>query len=326
MPAGIQLNTVHSAVVQAAPVGFDPKATLEKATGLAEEARAQGANLIVFPEAFLSAYPRGMDFDTVVGARSDKARDLYLEYWKSAIDVPGPESLHLARLAESLGSHIVIGCIERDGGTLYCTALYFSPEDGLVGRHRKMMPTGTERLIWGFGDGSDLDVYQSSIGNIASAICWENYMPLLRMTLYQQHVQIWCAPTADARDSWVASMRHIAVEGRCFVLGANQYATRADYPANYESIFGHDPATIVTRGASCIVDPYGELLAGPHVDGETILYADLDLRDTVRGKFDLDVVGHYSRHEVFEMNVLTRQAHAMPALAGSEEEQSDESG
>ena len=300
------LNTVRAAVVQAAPVGFDPKATLEKGTVLAEEAAAEGADLIVFPEAFLSAYPRGMDFDTVVGARSDLARDLYLEYWNSAIDVPGPETRQLAALAKSLGSHLVMGCIERDGGTLYCDVLYFSPDAGLLGKHRKMMPTGSERLIWGFGDGSDLDVHDTSVGNLAGAICWENYMPLLRTTLYQQHVQIWCAPTADSRDSWVASMRHIAVEGRCFVLGANQYATRADYPATYESVFGDQPDTLICRGASCIVDPYGNLLAGPHIDGETILYAELDLRDTVRGKFDLDVVGHYSRNEIFELNVMTR--------------------
>lgn len=305
---GYTQRSVSAAVVQAAPVGFRPKETLEKARHLAEEARTGGADLIVFPEAFLSAYPRGMDFDTVVGSRTDNARDLYLEYWNSAIDIPGPITDELVDLSASLGSHLVVGAIERDGGTLYCTSLYLSPESGLEGKHRKMMPTGTERLIWGFGDGSDLDVYQSPIGNLGMAICWENYMPLLRMTLYQQNVQIWIAPTADARDSWVASMRHIAVEGRCFVLSANQYATRADYPDNYESIFGDAPDTLITRGASCIVDPFGELLAGPEVEGEAILYAELDLKDTIRGKYDLDVAGHYSRHEVFKLDVLTRKS------------------
>jgi nitrilase len=311
-------NLVRAAVVQAAPIGFDPKATLEKAGELARKANAQGADLIVFPEAFLSAYPRGMDFDTVVGARSDRARELYLRYWNSAIDVPGEESTVLSQLSRSLQTHLVMGCIERDGGTLYCSVLYFSPDEGLVGKHRKMMPTGSERLIWGFGDGSDLKVHETSIGNLGSAICWENYMPLLRMAMYQQNIQIWCAPTADARDSWVASMRHIAVEGRCFVLAANQYATRADYPDDYESVFGDDPESVLCRGASCIVDPFGNLLAGPYTDGETVLQADLDLRDTVRGKYDLDVAGHYSRHEVFRLSIMTQRGSVEPGRNGQD--------
>ncbi len=305
MPAMSQ-ELVHAAVVQAASVAFDPDKTLAKATELATKAAAQGADLILFPEAFLSGYPRGMGFDTVVGARTEKSRDLFLDYWNSAIEIPGPENDHLATLAADLNVHLVMGSIERAGGTLYCTILYYSPDRGLFGKHRKVMPTASERLIWGYGDGSDLDVYQTPIGNLGGAVCWENYMPLLRMSLYQQNIQIWCAPTADARDCWTASMRHIAVEGRCFVLGANQYATRSDYPETYDSVFGDDPETLVTRGASCIVDPFGRLLAGPHTDGETILFADLDLRDTVRGKFDLDVAGHYSRHEIFEMRVRTR--------------------
>lgn len=305
MPA-LSQEPVHAAVVQAASVAFDPDRTLAKATELATKAAAEGADLIVFPEAFLSGYPRGMDFDVVVGARTEKSRDLFLDYWSSAIEIPGPENDHLATLAADLNSYLVMGCIERAGGTLYCTVLYYSPDHGLLGKHRKVMPTAGERLIWGFGDGSDLDVYQTPIGNLGGAICWENYMPLLRMTLYRQDIQIWCAPTADARDSWTASMRHIAVEGRCFVLGANQYAIRSDYPADYDSVFGDEPETLLTRGASCIVDPFGRLLAGPYTDGETILFADLDLRDTVRGKFDLDVAGHYSRSDIFEMRVRTR--------------------
>ena len=307
MPAMSQEH-VQAAVVQAASVAFDPDKTLAKATELASKAAARGVDLILFPEAFLSGYPRGMDFDVVVGARTEKSRDLFLDYWNSAIEIPGPENDQLATLAADLNTYLVIGCIERAGGTLYCTILYYSPDQGLFGKHRKVMPTAGERLIWGFGDGSDLDVYRTPIGNLGGAVCWENYMPLLRMSLYQQDIQIWCAPTADARDSWTASMRHIAVEGRCFVLGANQYATRSDYPTSYDSVFGDDPETLVTRGASCIVDPFGRLLAGPHTDGETILFADLDLRDTVRGKFDLDVAGHYSRSDIYEMRVRTRPA------------------
>ena len=240
-------KTFIAAVVQAAPVAFRPAATLSKAVELAGRARASGAELAVFPEAFLSAYPRGQDFGAVVGSRSEAGRDMFLRYWESAIDVPGPITDGLSEMAGDLSLDIVIGVIERGGGTLYCSVLFFSPEEGLYGRHRKVMPTGSERLIWGFGDGSTLKVHETRHGNLGAAICWENYMPLLRYSLYRQNIQIWCAPTADARDSWTASMRHIAVEGRCYVLSANQYATRSDYPDDYPSVFGEAPDGVMTR-------------------------------------------------------------------------------
>lgn len=290
------------AVVQAAPVGFHPEKTLAKTVDLAQQARGRGADLAVFPEAFLSAYPRGLDFGAVVGSRSDEGREMFLRYWESAIEVPGPVTEQLADLARDLSIDIVIGVVERGGGTLYCSVLYFGAEAGFYAKHRKLMPTGSERLIWGFGDGSTLQVHETRLGRLASAVCWENYMPLLRYTLYQQQCQIWCAPTADARDSWTASMRHIAVEGRCFVLSCNQYATRADYPDDYASVFGDSPEEVVTRGGSCIVDPFGNLLAGPHYDGEAILTAEIDPSITIKGKFDLDVAGHYSRSELFEFS------------------------
>ncbi len=298
-----------AAVVQAAPVGFDAVATLDRTVDLATQARSKGAELAVFPEAFLSAYPRGLDFGAVVGSRSEKGRDMFLRYWNSAIDVPGPVTDRLAELATDLALDIVIGVIERGGSTLYCSVLFFAADEGLYAKHRKVMPTGSERLIWGFGDGSTLAVHPTRHGNLGAAICWENYMPLLRYSLYRQGIQIWCAPTADARDSWTASMRHIAVEGRCYVLSANQYTTRSDYPSDYpstslpESPLGDDPDEVVTRGGSCIVDPFGEILAGPHFDSETILLAEIDLSETVRGKFDLDVAGHYSRSDLFRFEV-----------------------
>lgn len=291
------------AAVQAAPVGFQPKATLTKAIDLAGQARSQGAELVVFPEAYLSAYPRGLDFGAVVGSRSDDGRELFLRYWESAIDVPGPVTDELAEVSADLDIDLVMGVIERAGGTLYCSVLYFAPDRGFYARHRKVMPTGTERLIWGFGDGSTLRVHETRQGRVGSAICWENYMPLLRYSLYSQNVQIWCAPTADARDSWIASMRHIAVEGRCFVVSVNQYAERSDYPNDYPSVFGDEPDTVITRGGSCIVDPFGDVVAGPHYGSEKILIAEVDLTDTVKGKFDLDVAGHYSRSDLFQFGV-----------------------
>ena len=299
-------KTFIAAVVQAAPVAFRPAATLSKAVELAGRARASGAELAVFPEAFLSAYPRGQDFGAVVGSRSEAGRDMFLRYWESAIDVPGPITDGLSEMAGDLSLDIVIGVIERGGGTLYCSVLFFSPEEGMYGRHRKVMPTGSERLIWGFGDGSTLKVHETRHGNLGAAICWENYMPLLRYSLYRQNIQIWCAPTADARDSWTASMRHIAVEGRCYVLSANQYATRSDYPDDYPSVFGEMADEVMTRGGSCIVDPFGEVLAGPHYGSETILLAEIDPSNTIRGKYDLDVAGHYSRSDLFSFGVTPR--------------------
>ena len=295
-----------AAVVQAAPVAFRPAATLSKAVELAGRARASGAELAVFPEAFLSAYPRGQDFGAVVGSRTEAGRDMFLRYWESAIDVPGPITDGLSEMAGDLSLDVVIGVIERGGGTLYCSVLFFSPDEGMYGKHRKVMPTGSERLVWGFGDGSTLKVHETRHGNLGAAICWENYMPLLRYSLYRQNIQIWCAPTADARDSWTASMRHIAVEGRCYVLSANQYATRSDYPDDYPSIFGEAPDEVMTRGGSCIVDPFGEVLAGPHYGSETILLAEIDPTNTIRGKFDLDVAGHYSRSDLFTFGVTPR--------------------
>ena len=209
---------------------------------------------------------------------------MFLRYRESAIDVPGPITDGLSEMAGDLSLDIVIGVIERGGGTLYCSVLFFSPEEGMYGRHRKVMPTGSERLIWGFGDGSTLKVHETRHGNLGAAICWEKYMPLLRYSLYRQNIQIWCAPTADARDSWTASMRHIAVEGRCYVLSANQYATRSDYPDDYPSVFGEASDEVMTRGGSCIVDPFGEVLAGPHYGSETILLAEIDPSNTIRRK------------------------------------------
>ncbi len=297
------MTRFRAAVVQAAPVGFDPDATMTKVADLADRARSRGCELAVFPEAFLSAYPRGLDFGAVVGARSQAGREMFARYWDSAIDVPGPITSDLATLSADLGLDIVIGVIERGGATLYCSVLFLSAERGLYAKHRKVMPTGSERLIWGFGDGSTLEVHRTRLGNVGAAICWENYMPLLRYSLYRQNVQIWCAPTADARDSWTASMRHIAVEGRCYVLSANQYALRSDYPPDYPSVFGDEPDQVITGGGSCIVDPFGEVLAGPHYGGENIMTAEIDLSNTVRGKFDLDVAGHYSRTDLFTFEV-----------------------
>jgi len=296
-------SLIRVAVVQAAPVAFDRECTLVKVRSLTLDASRRGARLVVFPEAFVSAYPRGMTFGAVVGDRSPEGRDWYRRYWESSVDVPGSSVDELGTIAREAETHLVIGVIERDGGTLYCTALFFGPDGAYLGKHRKLVPTASERVVWGQGDGSTMPVFDTAIGKLGAAICWENYMPFYRMALYAKGVQLYLAPTADIRDGWVASMRHIALEGRCFVLSCNQFARRSDYPPDYPGEFPGGPDAIVTRGGSCIVNPLGEVVAGPVYDEEAILPADIDLDDTIRGKFDLDVVGHYARPDVFRLLV-----------------------
>ena len=223
--------------------------------------------------------------------------------------MPGPAVDALGRTARTFSIYLVIGVVERDRGTLYCCVLFFGPDGTCLGKHRKVMPTASERLVWGFGDGSTMPVFQTPLGRIGAVICWENYMPLMRATMYAKGIEIYCAPTADARDTWAASMRHIAVEGRCFVLACNQFVLRRDYPADYRSIFGGDPDTVVSRGGSCIVDPFGNFLVGPNMDGEAILTAEIDRAQIVRGKFDLDVAGHYARPDIFHLHVDERPQH-----------------
>jgi nitrilase len=304
------------AVVQAAPVVFDRERTLKKVRSLSEEAARQGARLVVFPEAFVSAYPRGLDFGAVVGSRTEAGREQYRRYWESSVDVPGPAVQTLGRIARRSQIYLVIGVIERDRGTLYCTVLFFSPEGTYLGKHRKIMPTASERLVWGFGDGSTMPVFDTPLGKIGAVICWENYLPLMRAAMYAKGIELYCAPTADPRDSWIASMRHIAVEGRCFVLSCNQFNRRRDFPSDYGAEMGADPDAIVTRGGSCIVDPFGNFLAGPNMNDEVILTAEIDRAQIVRGKFDLDVVGHYARPDIFQLQVDERAKRPVTLLDG----------
>ncbi|KTR84084.1 nitrilase [Novosphingobium barchaimii] len=292
-----------AAVVQAACDPYDSLASAHKAAGLITKAAAAGAKLIVFPEAFLGGYPKGASFGTPVGMRKPQGREDYRRYHEAAIDLAGPEVGVLEEATATTGAFVVIGVIERDGGTVYCTALFFDGERGLIAKHRKLMPTGAERLIWGFGDGSTMPVIETPLGRIGAVICWENYMPMMRMAMYDQDVTLYCAPTADDRDGWAATMQHVALEGRCFVLSACQHITRAAYPADYDCALGDDPDLVLLRGGSMIVSPLGGVLAGPDYGGETILYADIDPDEVVRGKYDFDVAGHYARPDVFSLSV-----------------------
>jgi nitrilase len=318
---------VRVAVVQAAPVLFDRQATVEKTCQWIADAATQGAQLILFPEAFIPAYPRGLGFGTVVGSRSPAGRRTWERYWANAVDVPGPATQVLGTAAREAGAYLAIGVVERDthsngspgsagsprsaspGGTLFCTLLYFGPDGRLLGKHRKLKPTAAERLIWGEGDGSTLTVLDTEIGKIGGLICWENYMPLARMAMYSKGVELYLAPTADARDAWHATLRHVAREGRCFVLGCNQFVTKDMYPADLNGIEElADQPEVICRGGSAIISPLGEVLAGPLYGQEGTLFADLDLAEVTRGKFSFDVVGHYARPDVFQLTVDERPA------------------
>ncbi|MEZ5294055.1 MAG: carbon-nitrogen hydrolase family protein [Vicinamibacterales bacterium] len=300
-----------AAVAQLASVPYDPGASALKAAAAIREAAGQGARLVVFPEAFIGGYPKGASFGAPVGLRTAGGREAFRRYFEAAIDLDGPEVAALAEATAETGAFVVIGVIERDGGTLYCTALYLDGARGVVGTHRKLMPTAAERLIWGYGDGSTMPAFRTDMGVIGAVICWENYMPALRMHMYSQGVTLYCAPTADDRDTWLPSMRHIALEGRCFVLTACQHITRAAYGPDHESALGDAPDTVMMRGGSAIVGPLGQVLAGPDFSGETMLYATLDPADIARGKYDFDATGHYARPDVFQLTVDTRAKRAV---------------
>jgi nitrilase len=302
---------VSVAVVQAAPVLFDREATVDKAATLIREAASQGAQFILFPEAFIPCYPRGLSFGMVVGSRSSKGRSLWQRYWENSVQIPGPATAALGQAAEEAGVYLAIGvteCATDFGrGTLYCTLLYFGPDGRILGKHRKLKPTGAERLIWGEGDGSTLAVLDTELGRVGGLICWENYMPLARMAMYAEGVELYLAPTADARDTWQATLRHIACEGRCFVLGCNQFVTKDMYPLDLtmrEEL--NDQPEVMCRGGSAIISPLGEVLAGPLYDQEGILYAELEWDDLVRSKVDFDAIGHYARPDVFQVVVDQR--------------------
>ncbi len=294
------LRRVVASVVQAGSVLFDTPRTLEKFAELAAAARAAGARIAVFPEAFIGGYPKGRQFGTSLGRRTAEGRDEFQMYYESAVSIPGLEIDFMSNVARDNRLFLVTGVIERSGGTLYCTVVFFGPSGEYLGKHRKLMPTALERAVWGFGDGSTLTVLDTPLGKLGAVICWENYMPLLRTAMYAKGIELYCAPTVDDRESWIPTMRHVACEGRCFVLSACQYL-RDEMQA--------DPAadrSPLIRGGSCIVSPFGDLLAGPVYGAEQILTAELDLGEIARGKFDLDVVGHYSRPDVFQLHVDER--------------------
>jgi len=299
---------MRQSVVAALQLGSDPRgtaATLDKILAFEDQVRQSGCDLLVMPEALLGGYPKGSDFGTRVGYRKPEGREEYLRYWCEAVDPEGVELAAVAGLAKSCNTAVVIGVIERSGATLFCTALFISNKGELLAKHRKLMPTASERLIWGLGDGSTIPVVETAAGRVGAAICWENYMPLLRTAMYAKGIDIWCAPTVDDRDIWQASMSFIAYEGRNFLVSACQFQPAPSGPERRDETWPAD--TPLIRGGSVIISPMGETLAGPVYGREALVSATIDLDDIVRARYDMDPTGHYSRPDIFRLSVDERE-------------------
>lgn len=296
---------VRVSAVQAAPLLFDPDVTIERFSQWLKKAAEDNSDLVVFPEAFLGGYPKGVDFGARVGSRDMAGRDLFQSYFETAFARDGSLMKQARALIKDAGINVVVGVIERDGGTLYCAAVTLDRKGDIITWRRKLMPTAMERIIWGFGDGSTTKVAELDQGIVSSAICWENYMPLLRQHFYNQRTEFHCVPTVDDRPVWLPTMQMIALEGRCFVISACQFMQRSDVKAGvtFDAIQGDTPETVLINGGSCIISPLGEILQAPVFGKECLISADVDKGEITRAKFDLDTAGHYARNDVFSLTV-----------------------
>ncbi len=301
--------TCRVAVVQAAPVLFDTAAGLEKALGLIREAAENGAELVVFPELFLPCYPYGMTFGFTVGHREEGGRADWKRYYDNSLLVPGPETEALAAAAREAGLWLSIGVSERvpESGTLYNTNLIFAPDGSLAARHRKLKPTGAERVVWGDADKGFFPVAETPWGPMGSLICWESYMPLARVALYEKGVTLYLSPNTNDNEEWQATIRHIAIEGHCYFINCDMVFDRSQYPAdlNAREEIARLPET-VCRGGSCVVDPYGHYVTEPVWDREALIYADLDMNAVPASRMEFDACGHYSRPDVLRLEYEDR--------------------
>ncbi len=293
---------VTVAAVQATPVFLDREATTDVVVARTKAAAKEKAKLIVFPETFIPTYP---DWVWRAPAWGEAFDALTARLVEQSLDVPGPTTETIGKAAKAAKAYVSVGVNERgDSGTLYNTQLMFGPDGSLIGKHRKLMPTGGERLVWGMGDGSDLEVYPTPFGTVGGLICWENFMPLARTAMYAKGVQIWTAPTWDNGENWVATLRHIAREGRLFVIGVTTLLRGSDVPPDVpgRDLWGGEEDWC-NDGWSAIVDPDGQLLAGPLVGEEGILTARIDTDRLSSERYKFDPVGHYARPDVFSLTV-----------------------
>lgn len=299
-------STCRIAVVQAAPVLFDKEACMKKVLFLIDACSKSQAELIVFPELFIPGYPYGMTFGFTVGSRNEAGREDWKRYYDNSILVPGPETDAMGEAAKKAKAYVSIGVSERDAvtATLYNTNLIFTPDGSLAAVHRKLKPTGAERLVWGDADRGYFPMVQTPWGPMGAMICWESYMPLARTALYQKGVTIYLAPNTNDNEEWQSTVRHIAIEGRCYVVNCNMFFTRSDYPCDLN---GPDEIAklpdVVCRGGSSVIAPTGHPVMEPAWDEEAILYADLPMDQVPASRMEFDPAGHYSRPDVLELIV-----------------------
>lgn len=299
---------VKVGVCQCACQEFDFEKTLSHLEKYCHQASLEGVELALFPEGFFGGYPRFSHFGSLIGCRSDEGREEFLRYYNGAISISNGndksvEIKKIENISRNENIFLVIGIIEKDGGTLYCSVIFIDPLKGFIHSRRKLMPTGIERLIWGQGNIKDVKSIQFNNDiAISAVICWENYMPLLRYFIYSQNIQIYLAPTADGRDTWIPTMQHIAIEGRTFVLSANQFVKTINMPKEHPLPEQYsNPESILTNGGSVIIDPFGKIIAGPLYNQEGIITANIDTDLCIKGKMDFDVCGHYSRNDIFKL-------------------------
>jgi len=306
--ANTVLDKYEVASIQASPVFMDKIATIEKGCSLIEEAGRHGATLVVFPETWIPGYPTWLNR---VNPRFNYplANKVYARLNKNAVDIPGPETMRLSKAAKKAGVFVAMGVHERiSSGTLYNTILYIGRNGEFLGKHRKLVPTYNERMIWAHGDGSTLGVFDTEIGRLGGLICWEHWMPLARYALYAQGEQVHASLWPSVNENFLLACRSMAFEGRLFVIVSGTYMTKSAIPGDFELIeeMGDLPE-VISRGGSAIIGPDASYLVGPVYDEETILYADIDLELGLQGKQTLDVVGHYARPEVLKLYVNRKE-------------------
>lgn len=317
--SGEKLTRYKVAAVQASPVFLDREATLAKAASLIKEAAARGALLAVFPETWIPGYP--VWASAVSRWNYTPAKKAYSRLYQNAVDIPGPATEYLGEVAKKAGIFLAMGVNERtQSGTLYNTIVFIGRDGQLLGKHRKLVPTYHERMVWGHGDGSTLRVFDTQIGRLSGLVCWEHWMPLARYALYQEGEQVHASLWPAAGETFHLTCRNMAFEGRVFVIVACSYLTRAMVPADFELMKEIETLPeVLSRGGSAIIGPDARYLAGPVYDQEAILYADIDLAQIIEEKQALDVVGHYARPEVFNLQVDRKKISAV-TFRGSLEE------
>ena len=313
-------ETYIVAAAQVTPVFLDRKATLEKACNIIAEAGQNGAKLVVFPEAFIPAYPDWVHL--VPGGRGDMLNELYATLVENAVAIPDQTTDRLCQAAKKAKVHVAIGVNERNreasNASLYNSLLYIDASGTILGKHRKLIPTASERTVWSQGDGSTLEAYDTSLGVLGGLLCWENYMPLARQAMYAWGTQLYVAPTWDSGDLWLATLRHIAKEGGMFVIGCCMPLHIKDIPDEFEFKKLYSTETEwINSGRSCVINPHGEIIAGPVEDREEIIYAEIDLKLIAASKRTFDVAGHYARPDVFKF-MVNREPNPVMQVTDSE--------